>query len=212
MMLARTDHVSLGLTPPLPRPRRRFRTCLADPPWPYTSNSVARPGRNARRHYRTMRLAEIAALPIADLMADDAVLFLWVPGPLLVLGAHLKVMHDWGFKPSAMGHVWIKLKPGCSAQFISPDDLFVGCGHTTRKNAEFCLIGRRGRSIRRDKSVREVILAPRREHSRKPDDIHERIERYAPGPYLELFARQSRRGWTVWGDQATKFDAPARVA
>lgn len=208
-MLARTDS-NLRAQPPLPQPRapsRRFRVCLADPPWHFSSNSDARPGRNARRHYRTMRLKEIAALPVADLMADDAALFLWVPGPLLVIGAHLPILAAWRFKPSAMGFVFIKLKSGASSlRFIVPDDLAIGNGHTTRKNAEFCVLARRGRSIRRSAAVHEVVFGPRREHSRKPDEIHERIERYAPGPYFELFARQSRRRWTTWGDQATLFD------
>ena len=79
-------------------------------------------------------------------------------------------------------------------------------GFTTRKNAEFCVIGKRGPSVRRDAGVHEVIISPRREHSRKPDEFFQRIERYAAGPYVELFSREHRPGWTCWGNEAGKFN------
>lgn len=186
-------------------PERHFGIILADPPWRFKSNSDAKPGRNARRHYRTMTLPEIAALPVADYAADDAALFLWITGPLLAIGAHLPIMKAWGFKPSGMGFVWIKLNPKAASLFILTTDLATGGGFTTRKNAEFCLIGKRGRSVRRDAGVHEVIIEPRREHSRKPEAVYERIQRYAAGPYLELFGRQERPNWTVRGDEVGKF-------
>lgn len=85
----------------------------------------------------------------------------------------------------------------------------MGGGFTTRKNAEFCLIGKRGRSVRVAKDVHEIIIAPRREHSRKPEETYTRIERYCAGPYLELFARQQRAGWESWGNQVEKFTEAA---
>src|SRR6185312_15612435 len=159
-----------------------------------------------------MSMEDLAALPVAELAASDAALFLWITGPFLAIGAHLPLMRAWGFKPSGMGFVWIKLNPRAASLFFLSDDVALGGGFTTRKNAEFCLIGRRGRSVRRQADVREVIIAPRREHSRKPDEIRDRIERYCAGPYVELFARQSRPGWSTWGAEATKFDPPAADA
>jgi N6-adenosine-specific RNA methylase IME4 len=186
-------------------PIRTFPIILADPPWIFKSNSIAKPGRNARRHYRTMTLDAIAALPVSDHAADDAALFFWITGPMLAIGAHIPIMQAWGFKPSGMGFVWIKLNPNAASLFILISDLATGGGFTTRKNAEFCLIGKRGRSVRRDAGVHEVIIEPRREHSRKPEQVYERIERYAAGPRLELFGRQERPGWTVRGDEVGKF-------
>ena len=183
----------------------RFRVVLADPPWNFKSNSVENPGRNARGHYDCMSLEEIAALPVERVVADDAVLFLWITGPFLTIGAHLPIMKAWGFEPSGMGFVWIKLNREASERFIVRSDLFWGSGFTTRKNAEFCLIGSRGKSVRKSASVHEVIIARRREHSRKPDESYQRIEEYADGPRLELFGRQQRRGWTVRGNETNKF-------
>ncbi len=101
-----------------------------------------------------------------------------------------------------------------SSSVVSPTEKPIKPGtflpvKTTRANIELCWLGRRGNPIRLDKGVRELIVAPRREHSRKPDEVFERIERYCAGPYLDLFARQRRPGWTVWGDQVDKFSGEA---
>ncbi len=188
--------------------RRDYRVVAADPPWAFKSNSAAKPGRNAMRHYRTMPLADICALPVKDVVADDAILFLWITGPFLAIGAHIPLMKAWGFAPSGMGFVWIKLNPRAATLFVIEQDLAIGGGFTTRKNAEFCLIGKRGRSVRESASIREVIIEPRREHSRKPEQFYDRAEAYAAGPRLELFARQSRPGWDAFGLERTKFDPP----
>jgi N6-adenosine-specific RNA methylase IME4 len=82
----------------------------------------------------------------------------------------------------------------------------MGNGFTTRKNAELCLLGRRGKPRRNSKGVRELIVSPRRKHSQKPDEQYARIEHFCSGPYLELFARQRRPGWTAWGDELDKFE------
>lgn len=180
-------------------PFRHFRCVLADPPWNFKSNSADLPGRNARRHYDCMDRADIISLPVTEFLRDDAVLFLWITGPMLVIGAHLPVMRAWGFEPSGMGFVWTKTtKDGTRFAF--------GGGFTTRKSTEFCLIGKRGASTRRNAGIYEAIISPRREHSRKPDGIHKRIERYTAGPYLELFGRQQRDGWIVRGNESSKFE------
>ena len=182
------------------------RVVYADPPWRFKSNSAARPGRNAMRHYPTMTLREIEALPVRDVVDRDAILWLWITGPLLVQGAHVPVMKAWGFTPSAMGFVWVKLNKRAASLFVMHEDVFMGGGFTTRKNAEFCLIGKRGKSLRKSASVREILISPVRDHSRKPDEAIKAVESYSDGPYLELFGRQSRPGWTVLGREATKFD------
>lgn len=193
----------------LPKVKGGFRVICADPPWHYKSNSAAAPGRNAMRHYACMTLADIAALPVGDVAADDAALFLWITGPFLAIGAHLPIMKAWGFKPSGMGFTWAKLNRKASSLFTYQGDHFMGGGLTTRKSAEFCLIGKRGRSVRKNAGVREMIVSPVREHSRKPDEFFDRVEVYSDGPFLEMFARQSRPGWSTWGNESTKFDEVA---
>jgi len=206
-MLARPDTITEG--PFAGLPRGQARVVAADPPWRFKSNSLAKPGRNPMRHYACMEFNDIVALPVGDLAAPESALLLWIPGPLLVLGKHVPVMAAWGFKPSGMAFVWIKLNPKAASLFFLSSDLAMGGGFTTRKNAEFCLIGKRGRSVRRHAGVHEVIISPRREHSRKPDEFYKRTEQYADGPYLELFARSERPGWTCWGNEVGKFGGAA---
>lgn len=188
-------------------PYRHFRCVNADPDWDFKSNSVAKPGRNARRHYECSSLEEIAALPVERYVAPRAVLFFWITGPFFVKGAHLPIMRAWGFEPTAIGFVWVKLNKNANPHFFTLRDIFMGGGFTTRKNAEFCLIGKRGGSVRVDASVMEPIISPRREHSRKPEESYERMERYCDGPRLELFGRRQRPGWEVRGDESTKFNS-----
>ena len=193
-----------------------YRCIVADPPWHFRARTALQMSnwtsrRDAEKHYKVMGVDDIAAIPVRDWVHKDAHLFLWVTGPLLVEGKQLAIMKAWGFRPSAIGFTWVKLKRSFNpAQFrvlpTAESDLHVGLGLTTRKNAEFCLIGRRGNAKRLAKNIREIILSPVREHSRKPDEAAERIMRYCDGPYLELFARASRPGWDSWGHEVGKFD------
>jgi len=190
-------------------PRSHYAAIVADPPWrfkSYTALQMQNPGsrRDVERHYPVMDLAAIKALPVGKLAAKDAHLFLWATGPCLPWA--FEVLDAWGFRYSSMAFTWIKLKRRYDAHQLrvlptADADLHVGLGLTTRKNAEFCLLGRRGNERRLAKDVREVVLAPVREHSRKPDEAYARVERYCAGPYLELFARQRRPGWDSWGDE-----------
>jgi N6-adenosine-specific RNA methylase IME4 len=172
----------MTLFAPLPTVPGGFRAACPDPPWGFKSNSDARPGRNARRHYRCLTPAEIATLPLGDVMARDSYLFLWVTGPHLAIGTHLEVMRAWGFTPTAMGFTWIKLQRRFAPQpslFWSSNDLFFGPGLTLRRNAEFMVLGRRGKPERLAKDVFEVIVAPvGARHSEKPDEAYDRIRRY----------------------------------
>lgn len=196
-----------------------YAMIAADPPWPYKSYTAIRSmnpasSRHVERHYRTMSFDEIKALPVGKIAARDAHVLLWVTGPQLVIGAHLEILKAWGFKPSSIAFTWVKLKRSIDTHQLrvvatAESDLHVGLGLTTRKNAEFCILGRRGNAKRISKSVREIILAPVREHSRKPDEFYRRAQQYASGPYLELFSRQRRDGWDCWGAETDKFKEAA---
>ena len=190
-----------------------FKAIFADPPWSFKqySDVIRDPSqrRDVQRHYQTMTPAEICGLPVASIAARDAHLFLWTTGPRLRVA--FDVIEAWGFRYSAIAFVWVKMKRSFDPRQLRvlPSiecDLHVGLGFTTRKNVEIVLLARRGRAKRVAKDVREVIMAPVREHSRKPDEAYARVERYCAGPYLELFARQSRSNWTTWGDQKELFD------
>ena len=191
-------------------PERHFGCILTDPPWFFRTRTDFISRRDPRHHYKggVLSVGQIAALPVGDLAAPDAHLFLWVTGPCLEQA--FDVIRAWGFRYSGIAFTWIKLKKSFNSLQLRTlptmdMDFHVGLGFTTRKNAEFCLLARRGSARRKAKDVRELIIAPRREHSRKPDEAYERIQRYAEGPYLELFGRQERAGWTVRGDEVGKF-------
>lgn len=198
-------------------PKRHFGAILADPPWHFRSRTALQSSnwtsrRDAEKHFATMGREDIAALPVGDYAAPDAHLFLWVTGPCLPYA--FDVMKAWGFRYSAVAFTWVKLKRSHDALQLRvlptiEGDLHVGLGLTTRKNAEFCLLGRRGNAKRLSKKVREIILSPVREHSRKPEEAATRIEEYCAGPYLELFARSERPGWICRGDEVGKFSAAA---
>jgi N6-adenosine-specific RNA methylase IME4 len=198
-------------------PRGHYKAILADPPWHFKARTVLQvenwnSRRDAEKHYAVMGLEQIKAMPVRDLAAKDSHLFIWTTGPCLQ--QTFEVIEAWGFRYSAVAFTWVKLKRSFDALQLRvlptlESDLHVGLGLTTRKNAEFCLLARRGNARREAKNVREIILSPVREHSRKPDEVYSRVQRYCAGPYLELFGRQSRSGWDVWGNEATKFDEVA---
>lgn len=193
--------------------RGHYKAILADPPWQFNSLWGGRPkkvgnnypSRAIDAHYDTLTIEQICDLPVADLAADDCVLFMWTCWP--VLQSSFKVLEAWGFKYKTCAFSWMKADP--YRLFADDKTPFAGMGYWTRANTEPCLLATRGKPKRKAADVRQGIIAPRREHSRKPDDIHERIQRLVAGPYLELFGRQSREGWDVWGNEATKFDEAA---
>ncbi len=194
-----------------------WKTITADPPWHFKARTALQTrdfqsSRDAEKHYVTMSLDAIKAMPVKSIAARDAHLFLWTTGPCLRMA--FDVIEAWGFKYSAIAFTWVKLKRSHKPWQLrllptAESDLHCGLGLTTRKNSEICLLARRGSARREAKDVREVILSPVREHSRKPDEFFSRVERYCVGPRLELFARQSRPGWTSFGHESTKFDGVA---
>jgi N6-adenosine-specific RNA methylase IME4 len=173
-----------------------YAAILADPPWQWQARSAAGEGRSAARHYRTMDLGRLAALPVDALARQHCALFLWVVDPMLPRG--LELLERWGFRFATVAFTWVKRSSSGRPAF--------GAGYWTRANPEMCLLGTRGHPRRRSAGVPQLLEAPVREHSRKPDEIAERIETLVDGPYLELFARAPRPGWASWGDQVGKFD------
>ncbi len=170
-----------------------FATIVADPPWDFRTYSEKGAGRSPSAHYPTMGLDDIKALPVADLAARNACLFLWTTGSHLPMA--LEVMEAWGFTYKSCAFVWVKTTR------TDQQKLATGLGFWTRQNAEHVLLGTRGRPKRKSANVQQTLLAPRLEHSRKPEEIQDRIERLVDGPYLELFARRHRPGWFCWGDE-----------
>jgi N6-adenosine-specific RNA methylase IME4 len=177
-------------------PPGKFAAIIADPPWSYGTYSAKGKGRAAEAYYDTMDLAAIKAVPVASWAAPDSVLFLWVHNSMLPEA--LEVMQAWGFAYKSRGFTWIKTYPEKDDLFPRPPRYAVGLGYWTRLSTELCLLGARGRPSRRARDVRELIVSPRGAHSEKPAEIHELIERLAPGPYLELFGGRAppRDGWT----------------
>lgn len=181
-----------------------YGAILADPPWKFeTWGSQENSEHCVERHYSTMTIDEISKLPVGDLAAKDAVLFVWICWP--TMHRALEVIEAWGFTYKTCAFCWIKANGTQVDMFGENLPVQIGTGYWTRSNSEVCLLATRGQPKRINADVRQGIIAPRREHSRKPDGIHERIERLVAGPYLELFARQKRPGWDVWGNQTDKF-------
>jgi N6-adenosine-specific RNA methylase IME4 len=174
----------------------RFATVLADPPWQF----VNRTGKIAPEHrrlsrYGTMNLAEIVALPVAEITKPTAHLYLWVPNALLPDG--LAVMKAWGFTYKS-NLVWHKVRKDGGSDGR-------GVGFYFRNVTELILFGVRGKNARTlapGRSQVNLLATRKREHSRKPDEQYAIIEACSNGPFLELFARGTRKNWANWGNQA----------
>lgn len=175
-------------------------TVLADPPWRFQNRTgkVAPEHRRLSR-YDTMELDEICGLPVGQIAADTAHLYLWVPNALLPEG--LQVLRAWGFEYKS-NLVWHKVRKDGG-----PDGR--GVGFYFRNTTELILFGVRGkhaRTLAPGRSQVNIIKTQKREHSRKPDELYEIIEACSSGPYLEMFARGSRPGWTTWGNEADAYN------
>lgn len=184
-------------------PRNHYGAILVDPPWDFETWSKAGEGRSASQHYGTMGVQQMVRLPVLDLAAKDCVLFCWVTWPHLK--SALWLISAWGFTYKTCGFDWMKANAQQIDIFRDDADPTMGMGYWTRSNTEPCLLTTRGKPKRLDAGVRQGILEPRREHSRKPDCVHQGIERLVAGPYLELFARQRRTNWDSWGAEVDKF-------
>jgi N6-adenosine-specific RNA methylase IME4 len=181
---------------------RKFATILADPPWRFTNRTgkVAPEHRRLSR-YSTMTLDEICGLPVEELAAKTAHLYLWTPNALMPDA--LRVMEAWGFTYKA-NIIWHKVRKDGGSDGR-------GVGFYFRNVTEMILFGTRGpnaRTLGPGRSQVNMLQSRKREHSRKPDEQYRLIEACSPGPYLELFARGERKNWTVWGNQADETYRP----
>lgn len=194
----------------------KYRVVYADPPWSFETWSHRGQGKGASQHYATQDLDWLKKLPVGELAAADAALFLWVVQPLLPEA--LELIGAWGFKYKTVGYVWVKTKdePGSMLFWDEAWDQSatrLGLGYHTRSGAEQCWIATRGKGYERlSKGEPQVVHAGLREHSRKPDSIADSIVRLAEGPRVELFARQQRAGFDPWGNQIDKFGGGSTVA
>ena len=179
----------------------RFSTILADPPWRFANRTgKMAPEHKRLRRYDTMSIEEICALEVGQLAKPNSHLYLWCPNALLPYG--LRVVEAWGFEYKT--HVvWYKIRKDGG-----PDGR--GVGFYFRNVTETLLFGVRGsmRTLDPGRSQVNVIRSRKREHSRKPSESYRIIERCSPPPYLELFAREERDGWTQWGNEVGK-DIPS---
>lgn len=190
-------------------PQGKFGCILADPAWSFkTYSGESVPQRAKEQHYKVLSIDDLKSLPVVDLAAKDCALIMWVIGSHL--DQALELGEAWGFAYKSDLFTWVKV--GKNDPAVRP----ISLGHWSRKQTEQALIFTRGKPKRLDAGVRQlfetddhVIFAPKREHSRKPDEQYARIERLVAGPYLELFARSDRDGWTSWGNQTGKFGVAA---
>jgi len=183
-------------------PAEQFDVVLADPAWSYYGQQDKWSA--AAKFYPTMTEEEISALPVRDLLFKHSVLFMWATSSKLDVA--LRVLHSWGLHFRGVAFTWVKTtqagKPigaqGVRPSIIKPTCEFVLCGSPTAKGRPMPIA---------DESIVHSVLAPVREHSRKPDEVMDRIERlYPDARRLEMFARQSRVGWSAWGNEVGKFN------
>jgi N6-adenosine-specific RNA methylase IME4 len=178
----------------------RYKTILADPPWRFTN----RTGKMAPEHrrlsrYNTMTMSDIAGLPLAEITAETAHLYLWVPNALLPEG--IEILRTWGFEYKS-NIVWHKIRKDGGSDGR-------GVGFYFRNVTELVLFGVKGKGARTLAPGRRqvnMLQTRKREHSRKPDELYEIIEACSPGPYFELFARGTRKNWVNFGDQAESYE------
>lgn len=173
---------------------KKYSVIYADPPWSFKTYSDKGKDRSAESHYPTMRKEDIQALPIDRISAKDSVLFLWVTAPCLIEG--IELIKSWGFTYKTVAFTWVK-------QNKKSDGIFTGMGYYTRANAEYCLLATRGKVLeRKSHSVSSVVLSRIERHSKKPDEVRDRIVKlFGDLPRIELFAREKADGWDCWGNE-----------
>jgi len=177
----------------IPFPNKKYDIIYADPAWNFKSWSDKGNDRSPLQHYNCMSISDICNLPVHNITNDDCVLFIWVIDPLL--NKAFEVIKSWGFTYKTVAFTWVKENKKSSGYFT-------GLGYWTRGNPEMCLLATKGKPKRVSKSVRQLVIDARREHSRKPDRIRDDIVTLmGDKPRIELFARQKIEGWDSWGNE-----------
>jgi len=173
----------------IPLPEGKYNIIYADPAWEYWGGGY----KNQSQHYNVMDYKDMMKIPIQDISADNCILFMWATFPALEQA--LELIKAWEFKYSTVGFVWVKSNQDKTG-------FAFGCGYWTRANTEICLIATKGSIERKDASISQIIYEPKREHSRKPDVVRDKIiQLIGDLPRIELFARQKIEGWDSWGDE-----------
>lgn len=183
---------------------KKYNIIYADPPWCY-SDKRKTGGKNnphgaggAEKHYNTMPTQEICDLPVKELADENCMLVMWTTAPMIFEAK--KVIEAWGFNYKTFGFVWVKMTNDMKK--VRGD----GIGNYTIQNAEYCLIASKGKYWRNKTGVKQILLAPKQEHSKKPNETRERIvELFGDVPRIELFARQNVEGWDCWGNETSKY-------
>ena len=169
---------------------QKYQAIYADPPWDYQQ---CRLSGSAKKHYPTMRIEELCALPVAEIADRDCALFLWATFPQLPEA--LRLIQAWGFVYKTVAFVWLK-------QNRKALTWFYGLGFWPRSNAEVCLLATKGHPKRQSAGIHQLVISPVERHSKKPDEVREKIvELMGDVPRIELFARQQTPGWDVWGNE-----------
>lgn len=179
---------------------KKYNIILADPPWKYRDKRD-NAGKNnptgaggATKHYNCMDIEDIKSLDVKNICEDNCYLFLWVTSPFMKKG--LEVLESWGFTFITIPFVWIKMRNDMSEPRKD------GIGNYTLNNAEYILLGRKGKYWRNSTKVKQVLLHPKLKHSEKPEEIKNRIlELCGDLPRIELFSRKKTNGWDVWGNE-----------
>ncbi len=174
----------------------KYDIILADPPWSYQQFSEKKHG-SAKAHYDLMSNEDLYELPVEAIAKKDCVLFMWATFPKLKEA--ITLLESWGFRYVTVAFVWVKLNKGGVGYFH-------GVGFHTASNVEIVLLGKKGNLKRVDNSISQLIVSKLRQHSRKPDELYVKIEKLYGGDKnkIELFARERREGWDVFGNQLRK--------
>lgn len=172
----------------------QYDIIYADPPWSYNDKMADKPSFSVSNQYDTQKENWLSVLPVQQIAANDCCLFMWVTSPMLPTG--LKLMDSWGFKYKTVAFCWNKK--------TSKGNDCANLGRWTMGNVELCLLGTKGKpnKWRVDKGVMQLVKAKRTKHSKKPDEVRDRIVALlGDRPRIELFARDKKSGWDVWGNE-----------
>ena len=177
---------------------KKYNIIYADPPWQFTKNLINRgKARNVEKEYNTMSNEDIYNIPIEKISNKDCVLCLWATSPKLPIA--IECMKKWGFQYKTCGFVWVKKNKKTNSNFW-------GMGFYTRQNAEFVIIGTKGKGVKRvNNAIHQIIESKIERHSKKPDEVRDKIvSLFGDIPRIELFARQHADGWDCWGNEVTE--------